>query len=52
MRGFPEPTGIEIPEVGDRVILQNQGESSYLKIERASECTSEETQKGCDGRCP
>ena len=39
MNGFPQPTGVELPKVGDCVILQNQGEGSELKIERATDCS-------------
>jgi hypothetical protein len=39
MNGFPIPAGVELPRVGDCVILQNQGESSELKIERATGCS-------------
>jgi hypothetical protein len=39
MNGFPRPAGVELPKVGDCVILQNQGESSELKIEGATDCS-------------
>ncbi|MDQ1391870.1 MAG: hypothetical protein QOF30_847 [Acidimicrobiaceae bacterium] len=39
MFGVPTPAGIELPKVGDCVILENQGESSELKIERATNCS-------------
>lgn len=38
MSGVPEPEAVEIPNVGECVILQNQGEGSSLKIERATDC--------------
>jgi hypothetical protein len=39
MFGLPTPAGIQLPKVGDCVILESQGESSELKIERATNCS-------------
>jgi hypothetical protein len=39
MNGFPRLPGVELPRVGDCVILQNQAEGSDLKIERAAGCS-------------
>jgi hypothetical protein len=39
INGVPTPAGIRLPKVGDCVILQNQAESSELKIEPATGCS-------------